>query len=98
MVESTMFSIDRRIQSCQRMLVIAHKFPLPDKASQKHQIKKLTLMFKALLAQKASQEAVNNIRKNHSSNTQNTSPSQTDDPRPRISIRDILKKKIARCG
>ena len=97
-MESTMFPIDRRIQSCQRMLVLAHKFPLPDKAAQKDQIKKLTLMFKALLTQKASQEAIHNIRKNHRSNTQNTSPGQTDNTRPRISIRDILKKKIAGCG
>ena len=95
MVESTMFSIDRRIQSCQRMLVIAHKFPLPDKTAQTHQIKELTLMFKALLAQKASQEAVHNIRKNYSSNTQNSSTGQTDNTRPRICIRDILKEKIA---
>jgi hypothetical protein len=80
------------------MLVIAHKFPFSDKASQKLHIKKLTLMFKALLTQKASQKAVDDIRKNHSSNTQNTSASQTDDPRPRICIRNILKKKITGCG
>ena len=97
-MDSAMFPIDRRIQSCQRLLIIAHKFPLSDKVSQKHHIKKLTLMFKALLTQKASQKSIDDIRKNHSSNTQNTSASQTDDPRPRICIRDILKKKIAGCG
>ena len=94
-MDSAMFSIDRRIQSCQRMLVLAHKYPLPDKAAQTHQIKKLTFMFKALLTQKTRQKTIDNVRKNDSSNTQNTSTSQTDDPRPRICIRDILKEKIA---
>ena len=97
-MESTMFPIDRRIQSCQRMLVLAHKFPLLDKTEQKIQIKKLTMLFKALLTQKASQKAIDDIRKNHRSNTQNTSASQTDNSRPCIRIRDILKKKIAGCG
>jgi hypothetical protein len=94
-MDSAMFPIDRRIQSCQRLLVLAHKFPLLDKTAQTHQIKKLTLMFKALLTQKASQKAIDDIRKNHSCNTQNTSTGQTDNARPRVSIRDILKEKIA---
>ena len=87
-------SIERRIQSYQHILILAHKHPLPDKEEQKHQIKLLTLKFKALLTQKASQKAVDDIRKNYSSNAQNASPSETHDPRPRISIRDILKEKI----
>ncbi len=94
-MDSAMFPIDRRIQSCQHMLVLAHKFPLPDKTAQTHQIKKLTLMFKALLTQKASQKAIDDIRKNHRSNPENSSTGQTDNARPRISIRDILKEKIA---
>ena len=92
-----MLSIDRRIQNCQRMLVAAHKNPCPDKEEQKRQIKILTFAFKALLSEKVRQEAIHNICNDHGRNTENTSTSHTDNTGPRISIRDILKQKIARC-
>ena len=90
-------SIDRRIQTYQRMLVVAHKHPHPDKDEQKRQIKLLTLKFKQLLTEKARQKAVHDICDDDGRDAQNTSPSQTDDTRPRVCIRDILKQKIARC-
>lgn len=97
-VVSMEIDINRRIQSYQRMLVLAHKHPLPEKTAQQYQIKKLTLKFKLLLAQKARQEAIDKVCNDNSSNTQNSSASQTDNTRPRISIRDILKKKVTGCG
>ena len=92
-----MLSIDRRIQNCQRMLVAAHRNPCPDKEEQVRQIKILTFAFRALLAEKARQEAIHNICNDYGRNTQYTRASQADDSRSRIRIGDILKQKIARC-
>lgn len=92
-----MMSIDRRIQNCQRMMVAAHKNPCPDKEEQIRQIKILTFAFKALLTEKARQEAIHNICNDYCCNTQHTSTSQAHDSRPSIRIGDILKQKIARC-
>ena len=90
-----MLSIERRIENYQRLMVAAHKNPHPDKEEQKRQIKQLTRIFALLLTEKARQETIHNICDDNGSNTQYTSPSQTDDSRPRICIGDILKKKVA---
>ena len=94
----TVLSIDRRIQNCRHLLILAHKHPYYDKDAQDRNVKQLTQMFKRLLAQKSREEAIQNICNNYGSNTEDTRAGKTDDPRPRICIRDILKKKIARCG
>lgn len=93
---SNMLSIERRIDICQRLMLVAHKNPHPDKYEQARQVKQLTLMFKALLTQKARQETIHNICDDHGRNTKDTGASETDNTRPRICIRDILKKQIAR--
>jgi hypothetical protein len=92
-----MLPIERRIQNYQRMLVVAHKHPHPDKDEQKRQVKQLTRIFKSLLAQKAREKAIEEVCDDNGCNTKDTSASKTDNARPRICIRDILKQKIARC-
>lgn len=90
-----MLPIERRIQNYQRLMIVAHKYPHPDKDEQIRQIKQLTRVFKQLLAEKARQEAIHDICDDDGCYTKDTSSSETDDSRPRICIRDILKKKVA---
>jgi hypothetical protein len=92
---SKMLPIERRIEICQRLLITAHKKPHPDKYEQARQVRQLTLMFKGLLTQKARQETIHDICDDYGRNTENTSTSEADDARPRICIRDILKKQVA---
>jgi hypothetical protein len=95
---SKMLPIERRIEICRRLMVVVYKKPHPDKHDQQREIKQLTQMFRALLTQKARQETIHNICNDYGRNTQNTGTGKTDNSRPGICARDILKKKISRCG
>lgn len=90
--------LDFQIQTTQALLLSLYTTPFDDKEFHQSQVKHYTKKFKALLAQKARQKVVQHVSNHNSSNTKNTGASETDDPRPRICIRDILKQKIARCG
>lgn len=89
--------LEFQLQTTQALLLSLYTSPIEDKELHQIQVKHYTKKFKALLAQKARQKVVNHVRNHNSSNAQNTCASETNNARPCISIRDILKQKIARC-
>ena len=88
---------DYQLQTTRVLLLSLYTAPYEDKELHQSQVKHYTKKFKALLAQKARQKVVNDMGNHDCSKAENTSTSNADDPRPRICIRNILKKKIAWC-
>ena len=76
------------------MLIDAHKKPYADKEKQAAYIRHLTWWFQKALTEKASQEAVQQVRNYDRSTPENPSPSPTDDTRSRVSVWHILKQQV----
>lgn len=89
--------LDYRIQYTISILRSLYTCGHPKEWIQQHEIH-YNRQLKALLTQKAGKKIVKKLSDNNRSNTQHTCSCDANNPRPGICIRDILKKKIARCG
>jgi hypothetical protein len=94
----TKMALQFHINATLSMLKSIYTNPTPDKRVHDYEVAFLTKKFKGLLAQKARKESLNQVSDDNRSHPENTCACETDDTRPSIRIRDILKQKIARCG
>jgi|Laugresp1bdmlbsn_1035097.scaffolds.fasta_scaffold29239_2 hypothetical protein len=96
-ISSTILSgrIDREIDKARQMLIAEHKYPEGPIESQLQRIIAITRVFKVLLTEKSRQERIQKISNDNCGSTQYGSASITDYATGGISVRDILKKKIA---
>lgn len=82
----------------QDLMVRLTKKPFEEKFVTDHAVVCLNRVFRGLLAEKTRQEAVQKMRNYNCCCTQDSSTCPTHNTARRVSIRDILKKKIARCA
>lgn len=61
-----------------------------------YQVKQLTQIFRALLTEKARQEAVNEMSNHNGGNPENTGPRPADNASTGVRVRNILKQKVTR--
>lgn len=84
-------ALEEEMKRIQELMVGNLKHPEPDINKQRETVTKLNQLFKVLLAEKATQNALKQVSNHNSSNTQYTSTRVAHDPRPRIRIWNILK-------
>lgn len=72
--------LHQELERIQNILKRAERFPLPDRAAQQDNVARITQMFKALLAEKARQEVVKEVRQDNTSDTQYGSTRPAHDP------------------
>ena len=90
--------LHQELERIQNILKGAEQVPLPDKAAQRDNIARITQIFKALLAEKARQEVVKEVRQDNTSNTEYGSTRPAHDPTRRVGIWNVLKEKITGSG
>lgn len=90
--------IDREIKHIRKVLVGLHNYHLLTPEVQQNRVKKYDQMFKALLTEKARQEALKKMGNYNCSNTENASASKADDAGSSVGVGDILKEHVAGSG
>jgi len=91
-------TLNRDLDIVQQVLIAQHRYPEYNRIVQQQEIKSLTKTFHALLKAKATQESVQKVSNDDRGSSEDGSPSPTDNASRRISIRNILKEKIAGSG
>ncbi len=81
-----------RVQSTLQRL---NMFPYEDKQFQFNMVCRANQVFRALLTEKTRQETFQEMSNNHSSTTENSGTSPTDNTRRGKGIWNILKKKVS---
>lgn len=88
-------TLNRDLDIIQQVLIAQHRYPEYDRIEQQREIKSITRSFHALLKAKATQESVQKVSNDDRGSSENGSSSPTNNASRRISIRNILKEKIA---
>lgn len=83
--------LDEEMKRVQDLMVGNLKHPESESEKQRDIVVRFNQMFRALLAEKSRQEALKKVGNDNRSNTQYGSTCVAHDPRPRISIWNILK-------
>ena len=91
-------SLEAELERVQNLLKTAERFPHPDKEKHRMIITQSTQLFKTLLAEKARQKIVNEVRNNNSGDPQNSSASPADNTARGVGVRNILEQKVAGGG
>lgn len=89
--------LDTELKVVRTVLVNLHKSQQPREEYQKR-VKRYDQMFKALLTEKARQEALKKMGNHNSGNTENASPRKTDDAGTSVGVGDILKEQVTGSG
>ena len=91
-------ALDSELHRIQGLLVGAEKHPFDDKEKQQANLIGLTQIFRTLLAEKARQKIIQEVRQDYASDTQYTSTRPAHDPTRSVSIWNVLKEKITGSG
>jgi hypothetical protein len=83
-------NLEKELIALQHLMLVATQQHAPQE-----RITGLNQCFKALLAEKARQETIEQIRQHHSRSTQSSSPSPADNTPRRVSTWNVLQQKIA---
>jgi hypothetical protein len=86
------------LERLETLLQNAEKYPNSDRAIQRERVIRMTQLFRALLAEKARQEVVQEVRQDNTRHAENSSPSPAHDAPRRVGIWNILKQKITGSG
>jgi hypothetical protein len=89
--------LDSELNIVRNVLVNLHKSQPPKQEYQKR-IKRYDQMFKALLAEKARQEALKKMGNHNCGNAENASPGKADDTGSSVGVGDILKEEVPGSG
>lgn len=82
----------------QHILKEAEQFPLPNRQAHQENLARITQIFKVLLAEKARQEVVQEVRQDNTSNPEYGSTRPAHNPTRSVSVWNILKQQITRSG
>ena len=89
--------LDTELDLVRKVLINLHKSQPPRHEYQKR-VKRYDQMFKALLTEKARQEALKKMSNHNCSNTENASTSKADDAGSSVGVGDILKEQVTGSG
>ena len=86
--------LKEELERVQTTLQRLNMFPYEDKEFQKNMVSRANQVFRALLTEKARQEAFQEVSNDNRSTTENSSTSPTDNTGRGKGIWNILKKKV----
>jgi hypothetical protein len=89
--------LDAELKHVRGALVHLHKSRLLPQ-TYRMRVKRYDQMFKALLTEKARQEALKKMSNHNRGNTENASPGKADDAGTSVGVGDILKEQVAGSG
>lgn len=85
------------LERVRKYLIVAETNKCLNNQERRAHIIHLTRLFRGLLsAKEARQKAIHEVRDDNGSNAENRSASPTHDPRPSVSVGDVLEEKVAR--
>jgi hypothetical protein len=87
--------LHEEIALVRRVLVGLHRYHHFTVSDKQERIKRYDQMFKALLAEKARQEVLNQMRNHKTSDTKDASTGEADNTGSGVRVGNVLKKKIA---
>jgi len=90
--------IDYEIRHVRMVLVGLHRYHHFTAQEHQKRVKRYDQMFKALLAEKARQEALKKMSNHNCGNTEDTGASKTDDTGSGVGVGDILKEQVTGSG
>lgn len=91
-------ALQSELDRVQRTLKEAEQFPLPNKQAHQDNLARITQIFRALLAEKARQKIVQEVRDDNTGGTEYSSTRPAHDPTRRVGVWNILKQQVARSG
>lgn len=91
----TYMDLDEELAQVRRVLVGLHRYHHFAVSDKQARIKRYDQMFKALLAEKARQEVLNQMRNHKTSDTKDASTREADNTGSGVRVGNVLKKKIA---
>lgn len=90
--------LEHELKHVRNVLVGLHNYHLLAPEVHQKRVRRYDQMFKALLTEKARQEALKKMSNDNPGNTENTGASKTDDAGSGVGVGDILKEQVAGSG